>query len=271
MSVYFIATRHPQYATHQFPTGSTVIDPWRYIPDQPGVTVRRLGQNRPALISILLPSRGRPDQLNDLLESIYSTVAHKRFIEVIVRLDRDDNSDYWNKITHPVTFLRGERRLLSELWNECATEASGEILMHCGDDIRFRTPGWDMQVREAFAAVPDRIVLVQGDDLSPNREALATHGFLHRRWVDAVGYFLPPLFSCDWNDVWLTEVADAIGRRVILPFVTEHQHYSFDLRPRDRTDEEREERGREDDVVGLYERTKKDRQSDVRKLKAVMA
>jgi glycosyl transferase/beta-hydroxylase protein BlmF len=106
--------------------------------------------------------------------------------------------------------------------------------MHAGDDIRFTTPGWDTQVRQAFAQSQDKILLVQGDDLSPNREVLATHGFLHRRWVETVGYFLPPLFSCDWNDVWLTEIADALERRVMLPFVTEHQHYSFGKRPADK-------------------------------------
>ena len=164
--------------------------------------------------------------------------------------------------------------MLSECWNVCAKAAMlrrSEILMHGGDDIEFQTPGWDQQVRDAFAASDDKILLVQGDDLSPNREALATHGFVHRRWVETVGYFLPPLFSCDWNDVWLTEVADAIGRRVMLPFVTEHAHYSFDKRERDRTDLEREERGRDDDVVGLFNRTKGDRVRDAEKLRKAMA
>lgn len=270
VSTFFIATRHQEYANHRFPPGSTVIDPFRYIPDQPGVTVKRIGQNRPALISVLLPSRGRPDLLNEMLASLWATVAHKRFVEVLVYVDTDEIDSYFSKIMHPVQLHFGPRRLLSECWNELADLCGGEILMHAGDDLVFRTPGWDQQVRDAFAAVPDRIALVQGDDLSPNRDALATHGFVHRKWVDAVGHFLPPLFSCDWNDVWLTEVADQIGRRIKVPAVIEHNHYSFEKRPMDKTDQEREERGREDDVVGLYQRTAKERLSDVAKLRAVM-
>ncbi len=111
-----------------------------------------------------------------------------------------------------------------------------------------------------------------GDDLSTNFPELATHGFLHRRWVDTVGYFLPPLFSCDWNDVWISEVAQQIGRAVPLPgVVIEHQHHSFGKRDKDVTDSEREQRGADDQVVELFKRTKPQRLADAKKLQAVMA
>ena len=269
--VYLIGTAHEQYRHRVFAPGDVVIDPWRMVPDQAGVTVRRLGENRPAMISILVPSRGRPKQLAEMIVSAYNTATYQRRIEFVVRLDDDDPANYTFPITVPAILVLGQRGLLSEMWNECYDHATGEIVMHGGDDIEFQTPGWDQMVRDAFAASEDKILLVQGDDLSPNREALATHGFVHRRWVETVGYFLPPLFSCDWNDVWLTEVADMIGRRVILDFITEHQHYSFDKRERDTTDLEREERGRDDDVVGLFNRTKPDRVRDAEKLRKAMA
>jgi len=83
MSTYFVATKHAEYATREFPPGSTVIDPWRYIPDQPDVTVRRIGENRPARISILLPSRGRPDWFLRLVQSVRATVTHPRFYVIV--------------------------------------------------------------------------------------------------------------------------------------------------------------------------------------------
>lgn len=269
--VYLIGTAHEQYRQRSFEPGDLVIDPWRMIPDQAGVTVRRLGENKPALISILVPSRGRPEAFARMVISAAKTATHERRIEFVVRLDEDDLRRQSYPAFTQTRYLVGERALLSGCWNECYAQADGEILMHGGDDIVFSTPGWDQMVRDAFAASDDKILLVQGDDLSPNREALATHGFVHRRWVETVGYFLPPLFSCDWNDVWLSEVADMLGRRVMLPFVTEHQHHSFEKREKDQTDFEREERGREDDVVGIFERTKQDRVQDAAKLRAVMA
>jgi hypothetical protein len=244
------------------------------IPDQPGVTVRRLGENRPALISVLVPSRGRPDGLMKMIVSAAKMATHERRVEFIVRLDFDDpklEEYFWPRL-EGVTYIQGPRELLSACWNRCYESAKGEILMHAGDDITFNTPGWDVRVREEFQKLPDRIGLVFGDDLSPNFPDLATHGFLHRRWVDTVGYFLPPLFSSDWNDVWISEVAKQLGRFVPMPdVVIEHRHYIFGKAERDSTYAEREERGQEDDVAGLFQRTARERAKDAQKLREVMA
>jgi UDPglucose 6-dehydrogenase len=43
-SLFFIATRHPEYSETRFPSGSVVMDPWGYIPDQDGVSVVRIGR-----------------------------------------------------------------------------------------------------------------------------------------------------------------------------------------------------------------------------------
>lgn len=40
----FIATKHKRYKSIKWPRGSTVVDPFRYIPDQEGVTVVRIGE-----------------------------------------------------------------------------------------------------------------------------------------------------------------------------------------------------------------------------------
>ena len=42
-SIYFIGTKHPDFLDFDFPDGSIVIDPWRYIEDQDGITVIRVG------------------------------------------------------------------------------------------------------------------------------------------------------------------------------------------------------------------------------------
>lgn len=270
--IFIIATAHDSYRGREFPPGSTVIDPWRMIDDQPGVSVRRLGDHRPALISILLPSRGRPLGVDRVVNSVRKTATHLRFIEFVIRLDSDDDSkdEYLQYEGVRLRYLQRQRELLSLCWNECADEAYGEILMHAGDDIEFLTPGWDQMVRDEFAGSADKILFVHGDDLGPHGKEFGTHGFVHQRWVDTVGYFLPPLFSSDWNDVWLNDVANTIGRRRLLPFVTEHHHYTFGKAARDQTHADREERGIADGVVELYKRTKRERATDVHKLQAAM-
>lgn len=42
-AVYIIGTQHDRYKDFVFPTGSVVIDPFRYIPNQPGVQIIRIG------------------------------------------------------------------------------------------------------------------------------------------------------------------------------------------------------------------------------------
>lgn len=43
--VFFIGTKHPEYAEVKFPKGSTVIDPFRYIQEQSGVYIISLGNS----------------------------------------------------------------------------------------------------------------------------------------------------------------------------------------------------------------------------------
>ena len=45
-SLFFVATRHPEYRSARFSSGSVVLDPWGYVADTEGVTVIRIG--RPA-------------------------------------------------------------------------------------------------------------------------------------------------------------------------------------------------------------------------------
>lgn len=42
-AVYFIGTKHKVFEKYKFVPGSTVIDPWRYIPNQDGIKVVRVG------------------------------------------------------------------------------------------------------------------------------------------------------------------------------------------------------------------------------------
>ena len=42
--LYFIGTKHPDFTDFDFPHDSTIIDPWRYIPDIEGCRVIRIGE-----------------------------------------------------------------------------------------------------------------------------------------------------------------------------------------------------------------------------------
>lgn len=225
------------------------------------------------MISLLVPSRGRPDNIRRLIDSLGDCQTYG--YELLVRLDEDDRTKkkypYFDNSPCPdVTYFIGPRVLMSQNWNELAAHAKGDILWHGGDDVTFRTIGWDQIVRAAFP--PDNIALVHGHDLSPNGDWLATHGFLHRKWVDTVGYFVPPYFSSDYNDMWLVDVAHMIHRRIYVPIVTEHHHPAHGKGEWDLTHMERLERHKQDNVDALYrsEEMGDKREMDAAKLMDVM-
>jgi UDPglucose 6-dehydrogenase len=42
--LFFIGTKHSEFNSYEFPKGSVVLDPWRYMSDQEGVEVIRIGE-----------------------------------------------------------------------------------------------------------------------------------------------------------------------------------------------------------------------------------
>lgn len=225
------------------------------------------------MISILLPTRNRPENIVRLRNSIISTAANPEDIEMVIAIDDDDPTYDKLKFTgHPrVSRRKYPRMVLSEYWNRCYQRAKGDILLHCGDDIIFQTKDWDTTVKSTFADYPDHIVFVYGNDGSPGGKDFGTHGFIHRKWAETVGYFVPPYFSSDYNDTWLNDVAHKIGRHRYIDILTEHMHPDLHKGPFDITHQERKERHNRDRVGDIYGQKDNERQADAEKLKKVMA
>lgn len=224
------------------------------------------------MISLLMPTRNRPHNLERISRSILDTAEDIKDIELIIYIDNDDHSydEYLKKPLIMPTVIRGDRIVLSEMWNKCYESASGDILMHLGDDIVFQTKNWDLTVKETFDDYPDHIVFVYGDDGSPGGKGFGTHGIIHRKWAETVGYFVPPYFSSDYNDTWLNHVAEIIGRKRYIDILTEHMHPDLHKGDFDITHQERKERHNRDDVGSIYGSKASERQADADKLRKVM-
>lgn len=203
-------------------------------------------------ISVLLPTRQRPNQLHRLINSIAETARFPDNIEAVLYVDDDDDSYAEKTLGIETTWVRGPRHHdglvnLSIKWNHCYDASTGDILMHCGDDIIFRTTDWDVVVRDAFNAVEDQVLFAFGRDGYQDGNNFGTHGFVHRKWVETVGYFVPPYFVSDYNDTFLNDVSKAIGRHREIDILTEHMHYCcgkalIDQNTQDRLDRHGEHR-----------------------------
>ena len=225
------------------------------------------------VISLLLPTRNRVNTsqgnfVYDFIQSARETADSPENIEIVFYVDDDDESslEYFDSFDDPlIRVVSGSRIVLSQMWNECYYESSGDILGHCGDDLRFRTQGWDSIILSKFQEHLDRIAFVYGrDGYAPLN--FGTHGFIHRNWVEVLGYFVPPYFSSDFNDNWLNEIAKDVDRHFYVDIYTEHLHPAAGKYIMDVTHQERVERGAQDNVHEKYDSLSAERQIDAAKL-----
>ena len=228
------------------------------------------------MISLLLPTRKRPDRLTQTIHSIVDTATVTPEILCYVS-DCDNFYDHEIQLAQEmidiwvhVRFVRGPRVTMSDLWNALIPHAKGDIFMLCADDVIFRTPGWDVKIEKAFAAVPDKILLAYADDGGPNGKNFASLPFVSRRWVETVGYFTGPGFSADFSDTWPNDVADMIGRKKYVDVLIEHMHYIWSKAEQDQTYKENQERWHRDRPDKLYAERLPERMRDAEKLRAAM-
>ena len=226
-------------------------------------------------ISIILPTRKRSKELSRLVDSVNSTCISPNKIELCIYIDNDDTESRvtienlvktYSKISIRYT-TSVEKLNLSQMWNYAYEKlATGNIIMHCGDDIVFRTEHWDQVIRQEFNKYPDNIVLVFCKDGIQN-ENLATHSFIHRKWIELSGFWLPPYFVSDYNDTWLDYVARAINRRVYLDNIyTEHMHHVIGKALIDENTQNRLERHHREHPEVLYNEKEPERINHANKL-----
>ena len=185
------------------------------------------------MISILVPTRKRPDILERLFCSIVGNTDILYDIEICLYTDDDDDisipviQEWSNRINMKV--IRKKRHdkndktyvMMNELYKIC----SGEIIMYCPDDMVFKTKSWDTIVKKEFDKVDDKIMLLDGQDgiMLGN---VAGAGFVHRNWITAIGYlFTTGYFYHYYHDGWITDVANLSGRRNhMVSLEIEHVH-----------------------------------------------
>ena len=224
------------------------------------------------MISILCPTRNRPQNLIRLVDSLVSTVSDIQNVELLVYIDDDDQESIpaLSAIAERVNTnaVQGNKLIGSQMYNELVKMAKGDIIMFAADDIVFGTPKWDVIVQQEFDKFEDKILFVYGED-GFQHGRIGTHGFIHRHWVELLGYVLPPKLASAYTDEWVTELADRAGRRCYMPnLVVEHMHPAVGKAPNDETYTKRIEVA--GNIGEYYKTLEPDRVRDAETLKAFM-
>jgi hypothetical protein len=182
------------------------------------------------MISLLCPSRARAPRFRAMLDSAIATAEDPRSFHVALLVDADDPQlAAYQAIEHAFCDwvelrIQPERRPVPAILNAAALEAPGEILFTVADDLVFKTRGWDRMLRQAFAAVPDRILVVWTND-GLDRDK-AQHWACSRRVVELLGYFCWPDFEHFYGDEMIERIARKAGRgRYLRELVTQHRHF----------------------------------------------
>lgn len=177
------------------------------------------------LISILVPTRNRPENVIKMVNSAIKHAENPNLIEFLFYVDSDDTSFPQKLIGSNVKVIYGPRVWLSIMQNVLYVHAIGEIIMYAADDIEFTSKYWDTQVLREFEKIDDRILLVYGNDLGSHGSKIAIHGFLHRNWVEAIGVLSAPS-RVSLSDLWHTDSARKLNRLRYLPDLhIKHIHY----------------------------------------------
>ncbi len=152
-------------------------------------------------ISILIPTRLRSTRLAKLIDNIYETCKYKNEIEVLFLIEESDEESIkfsQECVKANVKWYRCNRAadniIYSNLANSLYKHATGDIILLGADDILFHCQNWDSLVIDYFDNCPDKILLLGPKDGIQNG-VLAPHFFLHRNWIDTLGYVQPPYFN----------------------------------------------------------------------------
>lgn len=189
------------------------------------------------IIAVLIPTRGRPQQLRRLLDSLKAT-SRKNVIAAFYA-DSDDeylpeykaiNQEYAVPILTgpPVDFGLKLQLLVRGVVHGPLYKGKVGALMMCGDDAVFATPDWDEHTREAMGKFPDGIYAISHNGglmkIEPKPKICHPHPLVGIEWYNALGYISPPWLRHFCVDRYVQDIARTLNRFVFMPkTIVEHR------------------------------------------------
>ena len=182
-------------------------------------------------LGILLPTRGRPQNLDRFINATVKTAVSWR---LYVRLDFDDPEldgyervlEKWSDIADKITVARGDRIRFGPSLNELAMYAEVDGMSHLGmfgDDVVPIDNEWDEALIEALG---DDLGVAYGDDGLRNKHApdLPTHYVTQTEVYRRLGYLSPPRISHLFLDNVARDIGQHLKNFVYVPVRIRHLH-----------------------------------------------
>ncbi len=178
-------------------------------------------------IALLLNTRGRPEKLVEVFDSLRLTTRQKDKVSLWLCVDDDDDLTrsaidggkfcdpgfqvHWNIGPSPQDWDTP----VKALWNLSGRTA--EIYMLANDDVRFETNGWADIVRDHFKPYPDGIVLAcPWDPVAPD---IATFPIVGWGWFQTLQSVYSGYFFYWFEDTWKDQIGRMIERYINIPIL----------------------------------------------------
>lgn len=154
------------------------------------------------MIVLLVPTRARPSQFARMCQSAYATASNKDNIKIIAASNGGDKyAGNQFPIDTPTVHI----------WNMLAQEAMKDekikLFMLAADDIIFSTPHWDKEIIDHYDKLENKVHVYA---LRDSRDVGGTpHPIVSREFINALGYFVPPIFMHWFVDTWTVAIANS--------------------------------------------------------------
>ena len=194
-------------------------------------------------IALLLPSRQRLNKFLTFLTSVVATAKDIKNVTIVLGVDEDDpNFESYKRIANNLNFVQFssfpqntfKEQGLSGYWNKMVEECDSDILAMVGDDMMFKTEDWDKKIISTFKQKKDNIHLIHCNDgmrgpgnKYENAAPFAVNSFVHRDYVDAVGWYVQDIEPKGFQDTYLDKLFDLLGRKIYFhDIIIKHIHFS---------------------------------------------
>ena len=186
-------------------------------------------------LALIVPSRGRPDNVAQLLQSLSD--CESRHTDLYIVLDEDDETrfGYYDlpAAWFSILIYPREGKGMAKPLNRAASflKDDYEYFAFMGDDHRPRTQGWDSYFIDALDSLGTG--LVYGDDLHQG-EGLPTAVAMTADIVRELNGFVPPnMIHLYLDDFWLKLGQDLNAIKYLKDVVIEHCHPVWGTAPMD--------------------------------------
>jgi len=165
----------------------------------------------------MVPTYDRPQMLQTFVDTALDTASNPSELLFTIMTNVDDHSyDDWMskwplKTDHMIeeTIEPNLSRFYNDMYNNTKYKDDSILVSMVGDDMEFRTGGWDKTILDTANDI-DGIGIISCNDDYISKGEIPVNLFTSRRYVDACGpYFMCPDFKRFWIDTIWGDVAKA--------------------------------------------------------------